>query len=41
MDEAVEWVKRCPSLADAPDEEVEIRPIFDEEDFREQVAKQS
>ena len=41
MDEAVEWIKRCPSLADAPDEEVEIRPIFDEEDFREQVAAQS
>jgi len=41
MEEAVEWIKRCPSPADAPDEEVEIRPIFDEADFREQIEKQS
>ena len=41
MDEAVEWVKRCPSDPGAPDEEVELRQVFDEEDFRGQVAAQS
>ena len=33
MDEAVEWVKRCPSPADAPDGEIEIRQVFEAEDF--------
>jgi hypothetical protein len=33
MDEAVEWVKRMPSDPNAPDEEVEIRQVFDTEDF--------
>jgi hypothetical protein len=32
MDEAVEWLKRCPNpmLADS---EIEIRPEFEEADF--------
>ena len=33
MDEAVEWVKRCPSPTDAPDGEIEIRQVFEMEDF--------
>jgi predicted 3-demethylubiquinone-9 3-methyltransferase (glyoxalase superfamily) len=36
MDEAVEWVKRMPSPDDLPDgaeAEIEIRPVFEAEDF--------
>jgi hypothetical protein len=33
MDEAVEWIKRCPSPADAPDGEIEIRQVFEMEEF--------
>lgn len=32
MDEAVEWVKRCPALPDE-ESEIEIRPIFEAADF--------
>ena len=32
MDEAVEWVKRCPNPHQS-DSEIEIRPIFEIEDF--------
>jgi hypothetical protein len=32
MDEALEWVKRCPNPTGA-ESEVEIRPIFESEDF--------
>jgi hypothetical protein len=32
MEEAVEWVKRCPNLT-GPDSEIEIRPVFEAEDF--------
>lgn len=32
MDEAVEWVKRCPNPMPGPSE-IEIRPIFGPEDF--------
>ncbi|AOJ78707.1 YciI family protein [Burkholderia ubonensis] len=34
MDEAVEWVKRCPNPMKG-DSEIEIRPIFSPEDFGE------
>ena len=34
MDEAVEWVKRCPNPT-GEESEIEIRPIFEEEDFGE------
>lgn len=33
MDEAVDWVKRIPSDPEGPDTEVEIRPIFEADDF--------
>ncbi len=32
MDEAVEWVKRCPN-PQLSDSEIEIRPVFEAEDF--------
>ena len=32
MDEAVEWVKRCPNPMEG-DSEIEIRPLFEAEDF--------
>jgi hypothetical protein len=33
MDEAVEWVKRMPNPMPGTDPEVEIRPVFEAEDF--------
>src|SRR5216684_3571537 len=33
MDEAVEWVKRCPKPEGVDEGEIEIRPIFDTEEF--------
>ncbi len=32
MDEAVEWIKRCPNPT-GTDGEVELRPVFEAEDF--------
>ena len=32
MDEAVEWVKRCPNPMPGPSK-IEIRPVFEYEDF--------
>ena len=32
MDEAVEWIKRCPNPMNE-DSEIEIRPVFEAEDF--------
>ena len=32
MDEAIEWVKRCPNPMPT-DSEIEIRPVFGPEDF--------
>ena len=33
MDEAIEWVKRCPNPMPARSPSIEIRPVFDAEDF--------
>ena len=33
MDEAVEWIKRCPSPEGATDGEIELREIFEAEAF--------
>jgi hypothetical protein len=38
MDEAVAWVKRCPNPMPGPSE-IEIRPVYSEEDFAEIVAR--
>jgi hypothetical protein len=32
MDEAVEWVRRCPNPMEG-ESEIEIRPVFEDEDF--------
>ena len=37
MDEAVEWVKRCPNPMDG-DSEIEIRRVFEAEDFGDQLT---
>lgn len=37
MDEAVEWVKRCPNPM-LTDSEIEIRPVFEMADFAEQIS---
>jgi len=33
MDEAVEWLRRCPDPMPGEDSELEIRPIFEASDF--------
>ena len=35
IDEAVEWVKRCPNPMPNEESEIEIRPVFEAEDFGE------
>lgn len=35
MDEAVEWARRCPDPMPGEDAELELRPIFEAEDFGE------
>jgi hypothetical protein len=37
MDQAVEWVRRCPTPMGS-DSEIEIRPIFEAEDFGEEFT---
>jgi hypothetical protein len=37
MDEAVEWVKRCPNPFDE-DSEIEIRQVFEADDFGEALT---
>lgn len=33
MDEAIEWVRRCPDPMPGEECEIEIRPVFEDEDF--------
>lgn len=40
FDEAVEWVKRCPNPMPA-DSEIEIRPIYELEDFGEEFTPEA
>jgi hypothetical protein len=35
IDEAVEWVKRCPNPMPGEESDIEIRPFFEAEDFGE------
>ncbi|MCO4865436.1 YciI family protein [Cupriavidus sp. WGlv3] len=37
MDEAVEWVKRCPNPMES-ESDIEIRPLFELEDFGEELT---
>jgi len=38
MDEAVEWVKRCPNPMPGTEAEIEIRQVFEAEDFGEELT---
>jgi hypothetical protein len=40
MDEAVEWVRRCPNPY-GEDGDVEIRPVFETEDFGEELTPEA
>ncbi|HKR64947.1 MAG TPA: YciI family protein [Thermoanaerobaculia bacterium] len=40
MDEAIEWVKRCPNPMPT-DSEIEIRPIFEMEDFGDELTPEA
>jgi hypothetical protein len=33
MDEAIEWVRRCPDPMPGEEAEIEIRPVFEADDF--------
>ena len=37
-DEAIEWVKRCPDPMPGEESEIEIRPLFETEDFGDAVT---
>ena len=38
LDEAVEWVRRCPDPMPGEESEIEIRPFFEPEDFPAEYA---
>lgn len=38
IDEAVEWVRRCPDPMPGEDSEIEIRPLYEADDFGEASA---
>jgi hypothetical protein len=38
IEEAVEWVRRCPDPMPGEESEIEIRPIFEAEDFGEALT---
>ena len=38
MDEALEWLKRCPDPMPGEEAEIEIRPLFEAEDFGEEFT---
>jgi hypothetical protein len=38
MEEALEWVRRCPDPMPGEDSEIEIRPIFEAEDFGKELT---
>ncbi|MBO6935714.1 MAG: YciI family protein [Deltaproteobacteria bacterium] len=40
MDEALEWARRCPNPMPGEDSELEIRPVYEPEDFPAEVAEQ-
>jgi hypothetical protein len=39
IDEAIEWVKRCPNPEDGVEAEIEIRQVFEADRFSEQIAE--
>jgi hypothetical protein len=40
MEEAIEWVRRCPDPMPGEASEIEIRPLYEAEDFGEEVRAQ-
>jgi hypothetical protein len=38
MDEAIEWARRCPDPMPGEESELEIRPVFEAEDFGEEFT---
>jgi len=38
MEEAVEWVRRCPDPMPGEDAEIELRPIFEASDFGQELT---
>jgi hypothetical protein len=38
MEEAVEWIRRCPDPMPGEESEIEIRPIFEAEDFAQEFT---
>ena len=38
MDEALEWIRRCPDPMPGEEAEIEIRPVFEAEDFGEEYT---
>jgi hypothetical protein len=38
IDEAVEWVRRCPDPMPGEESEIEIRPVFEAEDFGKELT---
>jgi hypothetical protein len=38
IEEAVEWVRRCPDPMPGEESEIEIRPLYEAEDFGEEVT---
>ena len=40
MDEAVAWVKRCPDPMPGEESEIEIRPIFEADDFSKEFTSE-
>jgi hypothetical protein len=38
MDEALEWLRRCPEPMPGEESEVEIRPVFEAEDFGKELT---
>ena len=41
MQEAIEWVKRCPNPMPGEDSEIEIRQLFEAEDFAEHFTPEA
>lgn len=41
MEEAVEWIKRCPNPMPGTEAEIEIRQVFEAEDFGEELTPEA
>ncbi len=41
MDEAIDWARRCPNPADGQEGVLEIRPVFEMEDFGDELTPEA